>query len=66
MFCGTASLALFLAYSQIFYQNQGFHKIILLEKKDIEDFEIIAKSPHFLHLTYITWFVLKIRLCFDM
>ena len=39
MFWGTASLALLLAYSKIFYKNQGFcsYEIVLL-KKFVEDF----------------------------
>ena len=35
-------------------------------KKSVEDFEKLVKSPHFLHLTSIDWLVRKIRLCFDM
>ena len=40
MFCRTASPALFLAYSQIFYQNQGFcaYQVVLI-KKFVEDFK---------------------------
>ena len=36
MFCGTASLALYLACSYIFYQNQGFcsYKIALIKKEN--------------------------------
>ena len=60
MLCGTASLTLFLAYSYFFTKTKAF----VLIKKGCRRFQKNSKSPHFLNLKSINWFVLKIRLCF--
>ena len=68
MFCRTASPALFLAYSQIFYQNQGFcsYQVVLI-KKFAEDFKKkkIAKSPSFLAPHIYKLVSTKVGLGFD-
>ena len=41
-----------------------WHQALIAMKITVEDFQKIAKSLHFMHLTSINWLLLEMRLCF--
>ena len=70
MFCGTASLALFLSCSSLFYQNQGFcsYNIVFTKKSVISNLLLYFQRNLFIvafnHL--LLYFLLfKLDLCFS-
>ena len=56
MFCRTVSLALFLACSEFFYQNQGFcsYKIVLIKKSVILYIKTFLTLSHYTVIIVIT------------
>ena len=46
--------------------HELWHQTLMIMKISVEDFEKIVKSPHFFHIIFVNWLVLKIRLCFEM